>query len=71
MLPMHAPPGYIPPLHAQALGRLGSAPEMLGSAADGSAGGRAVGRDERTLVLMDEPESHLHPPLLASLIRAV
>jgi ABC-type cobalamin/Fe3+-siderophores transport system ATPase subunit len=25
--------------------------------------------DERTLVLVDEPESHLHPPLLASLIR--
>lgn len=27
--------------------------------------------DERTLVLMDEPESHLHPPLLASLVRAL
>lgn len=27
--------------------------------------------DERTLVLMDEPEAHLHPPLLAALIRAV
>ncbi|AVH43730.1 AAA family ATPase [Agrobacterium tumefaciens] len=26
---------------------------------------------DRTLVLFDEPESHLHPPLLASLIRAV
>ncbi len=27
--------------------------------------------DERTLVLMDEPESHLHPPLLASLVRVL
>jgi predicted ATPase len=27
--------------------------------------------DERTLVLIDEPESHLHPPLLASLVRAL
>lgn len=27
--------------------------------------------EERTLVLMDEPEGHLHPPLLASLIRAM
>jgi len=27
--------------------------------------------DERTLVLMDEPEAHLHPPLLASFVRAV
>lgn len=27
--------------------------------------------DERTLVLMDEPESHLHPPLLSALIRAL
>jgi hypothetical protein len=27
--------------------------------------------EERTLVLMDEPESHLHPPLLSSFIRAV
>ena len=27
--------------------------------------------EERTLVLMDEPEAHLHPPLLAALIRAV
>ncbi|MFD0354050.1 AAA family ATPase [Streptomyces sp. NPDC127110] len=26
---------------------------------------------ERTLVLLDEPESHLHPPLLSSFIRAV
>lgn len=26
---------------------------------------------ERTLVLFDEPESHLHPPLLSSLIRAL
>lgn len=26
---------------------------------------------ERTLVLMDEPESHLHPPLLSAFIRAV
>lgn len=26
---------------------------------------------ERTLVLIDEPESHLHPPLTASLIRAI
>ncbi|HAT85594.1 MAG TPA: hypothetical protein DCS30_06380 [Rhizobiales bacterium] len=27
--------------------------------------------DERTLVLIDEPESHLHPPLLGSFIRSV
>lgn len=27
--------------------------------------------EERTLVLVDEPEAHLHPPLLAALIRAV
>lgn len=27
--------------------------------------------EERTLVLMDEPEAHLHPPLLSALIRAV
>lgn len=27
--------------------------------------------DERTLVLLDEPESHLHPPLLSSFIRAL
>jgi predicted ATPase len=27
--------------------------------------------EERTLVLMDEPEAHLHPPLLAAFIRAV
>lgn len=27
--------------------------------------------EERTLVLMDEPEAHLHPPLLAALIRAI
>lgn len=27
--------------------------------------------EERTFVLMDEPEAHLHPPLLAALIRAV
>lgn len=27
--------------------------------------------DERTLVLMDEPESHLHPPFLAAFIRAL
>ncbi|MGK5557415.1 AAA family ATPase [Actinomadura kijaniata] len=26
---------------------------------------------ERTLVLIDEPETHLHPPLLATLLRAV
>ncbi|SBV00221.1 MULTISPECIES: AAA family ATPase [unclassified Streptomyces] len=26
---------------------------------------------ERTLILLDEPESHLHPPLLSSFIRAV
>ncbi len=26
---------------------------------------------ERTLVLMDEPESHLHPPLLGALVRAL
>lgn len=27
--------------------------------------------EERTLVLIDEPESHLHPPLLSSFIRAL
>lgn len=27
--------------------------------------------DERSLVLLDEPESHLHPPLLSALIRAL
>ncbi|KQO83554.1 AAA family ATPase [Rhizobium sp. Leaf262] len=27
--------------------------------------------EDRTLVLFDEPESHLHPPLLASLIRVI
>lgn len=27
--------------------------------------------DERTLVVLDEPEGHLHPPLLAAFIRAV
>jgi predicted ATPase len=27
--------------------------------------------EEKTLVLMDEPESHLHPPLLAAFIRAL
>ena len=27
--------------------------------------------DERTLVLMDEPETHLHPPFLAAFIRAL
>lgn len=27
--------------------------------------------EERTLVLIDEPETHLHPPLLSSLIRAL
>jgi predicted ATPase len=27
--------------------------------------------EEKTLVLMDEPESHLHPPLLAALTRAL
>lgn len=27
--------------------------------------------DERTIVLMDEPEGHLHPPLLAALVRSV
>lgn len=27
--------------------------------------------EERTLVLMDEPESHLHPPLLAAMIKAI
>ncbi|OEH85581.1 hypothetical protein BHU72_01925 [Desulfuribacillus stibiiarsenatis] len=27
--------------------------------------------EERTLVLMDEPESHLHPPLLSALIRSL
>lgn len=27
--------------------------------------------DERTLVLLDEPESHLHPPLLSAMIRSI
>jgi ABC-type transport system involved in cytochrome c biogenesis ATPase subunit len=27
--------------------------------------------DERTLVLLDEPEAHLHPPLLAAFVRAL
>jgi predicted ATPase len=27
--------------------------------------------DEKTLVLIDEPENHLHPPLLSSFIRAI
>ncbi|MNE76520.1 hypothetical protein D3C80_1727600 [compost metagenome] len=27
--------------------------------------------DEKTLVLFDEPESHLHPPLLSALIRSL
>lgn len=27
--------------------------------------------DERSLVVMDEPESHLHPPLLSAFVRAV
>jgi predicted ATP-dependent endonuclease of OLD family len=27
--------------------------------------------DERTLVVLDEPEGHLHPPLLSAFIRAV
>jgi len=27
--------------------------------------------DERTLVLIDEPENHLHPPLLSSFVRAI
>jgi hypothetical protein len=27
--------------------------------------------DEKTLVLMDEPEGHLHPPLLSALIRSL
>lgn len=27
--------------------------------------------DERTLVLLDEPESHLHPPLLSAFLRAL
>src|SRR5208282_3318963 len=27
--------------------------------------------DERTLILLDEPESHLHPPLLSSLVRVL
>lgn len=27
--------------------------------------------EERTLVLLDEPEAHLHPPLLSALVRAL
>src|SRR4029077_1742647 len=27
--------------------------------------------EERTLILFDEPESHLHPPLLSAFIRAL
>jgi predicted ATPase len=27
--------------------------------------------DERTLILLDEPEAHLHPPLLAAFVRAL
>jgi predicted ATP-dependent endonuclease of OLD family len=27
--------------------------------------------EEKTLVLLDEPESHLHPPLLSAFIRAL
>lgn len=27
--------------------------------------------DERTLVILDEPEGHLHPPLLAAFVRSV
>jgi predicted ATP-dependent endonuclease of OLD family len=27
--------------------------------------------EERTLVLLDEPEAHLHPPLLAAFVRAL
>ncbi|MCE4547227.1 MULTISPECIES: AAA family ATPase [unclassified Caballeronia] len=27
--------------------------------------------DERTLVILDEPEGHLHPPLLAAFVRAI
>lgn len=27
--------------------------------------------DERTVVLMDEPEAHLHPPLLSAFVRAL
>lgn len=27
--------------------------------------------DEKTLVLIDEPESHLHPPLLSALVRSL
>jgi predicted ATP-dependent endonuclease of OLD family len=27
--------------------------------------------DERTLVLLDEPESHLHPPLLSAFVRSL
>jgi predicted ATP-dependent endonuclease of OLD family len=27
--------------------------------------------EERTLVLLDEPESHLHPPLLSAFVRAL
>lgn len=36
-----------------------------------SLAGLAAEVDEGTLVLIDEPENHLHPPLLSSFIRAV
>jgi predicted ATP-dependent endonuclease of OLD family len=27
--------------------------------------------EERTLVLLDEPEAHLHPPLLSAFVRSL
>lgn len=36
-----------------------------------SLAGLAAKVDEKTLVLIDEPETHLHPPLLSAFIRAV
>jgi len=32
---------------------------------------RLVELDERSLVLIDEPEVHLHPPLLSAFVRAL